>query len=246
MLLPKNLEVKTIESNQSFDIHLKDVPWMLGEIKVGSQVTWGMYDYKNKDLELSDVIEVETTRKAIIHNKDCIELKTMEYYLTSTVQNTIHDYVRVDSHTFQMIASSYENNGTFHFESIHDKKYFESSGDVGRRNYKMNEISITKNIIDTSSLDINDGEKVYEVTVNGKTQECLRIIQRNQKVPNHLEELFVNKDGYLILFSKYLSEKAIDLEDKEWLENRFEEKYLIMSGVKYYHWFYCISNRSIN
>ena len=244
-ILPEKLTVKINKSNKRFDVKLNEIPWMFCDVTIGNKTVWGMYD--NPDKKLTDSFITETTRAAKIHGIDCVESKVIEYNSKGELNKELKYYSKVSEDALQFIANIYMDGETLIFDSIYDEDFQKSWGLEDERKYQYSQLKmVDDNTIVTELEHISCGTQVYEITLNGFTHSCLRVIQRTSDIKDILIESYIDKNGNTILFRRYNSQNFIFRNEKiNWKKVYPESHIITVNDEEYIHWYDCISNKSL-
>lgn len=247
-LIRPKINIKPIKET-SFNIKINEVSWMYCDTRIGNSIVWGIYDAP--DWKLTDCSVTKTYRKARIHGIDCVETKVIDYSspLDEKPSNEHSLYIHTDDNQMQYVAKSEVRDGIFVMSTLYDDDFLKNySGEMPR---KVNDSGfgvyhgddLTKiNLITNDDLMLI-GAGVFEVTLEDKSFECLRVINRWSESPRILVENFMNRDGHSILFRRY-NHPVWKLEryKQRWDEKFPDAQTLFINEEKYIHWYDCLSD----
>ena len=237
------------KKDASFDVIVNEVPWMYCDLRVGNKIIWGIYDAP--DWKLTDCAVTNTKRYANIHNIDCVEIEVHDYENPKNIKpnKTSNLYVHSDENQIQYVAASRVENDVYKMISLFDDEFIKNYyvdfprkvKDFGFDLYEGRDYSKISFPSDSDSILLGAG--VFDVTIDGKTFECLRVIDRWQESPRILVENYMSKDGRSILFRRYNHPVwKLDKYKKRWDEKLPNASELFINGEKYVHWYDCLSD----
>ena len=238
-----------------FAVDSREVRWWFVVPEPGGKAMWAMYDPpaepdRKTDWRLSGVYDVDVTRRARIHDLDCVEI-IGDYWGPDTgwkpSQNV--NYERLTDDTVESVAAGYVGgDGTLNMLTYLDAEFEERWGPTAAK----------RRVADTGSLRPRDdgsyevappepgeviGAGVYTVTVADTTETCLRVIDLHGEKPEDilLMEAFLTRDGRAMLSRRYNGvEWQSERRGFRWDERFPDNARLVIDGVTYVHWYDCI------
>lgn len=232
-----------------FEVDFQETRWWFYKPIENYNCLWATYDYPHKNL--TSMVKMEYLAKANIHDVDCIEFSSINYNfdINQWDKNKYIMYARLTDKYVQWVAQiEYDTNGVKIFKSFMDENFDFGNIDSIKGNERImtdeGKYQIKKDgTILTVNPNKSSGCGYYNVKINETKYKCLRVLEPDVNV---LVEAFISQEGETILIRRYNSVNwalGSSFGDKPWDERFPNNSILIIDGVKYVHWYDCITEK---
>ncbi len=238
-----------------FAVDSPEMRWWFVALEVGSQSMWASYDPPTEsdrgvEWRLTGISDMAVTRKARIHDLDCVEVIGDYWEPDSGWKPSQYVYYqRLTDDSVEVVAGGYvDSDGTLNLLTYLDAEFEKRWGPTAVKRRMMDARSLRQN--DDGSYEVappEPGEVIgagaYTVAVGDKTETCLRVFDLHGDEPEDtlLMEGFVTRDGRAMLSRRYNGvEWQSERRGYRWDERYPDNERLVINGVTYVHWYDCI------
>lgn len=250
--LPKLLPEYKIEKSEKapFPVKWEELMGWFLVPRLGERLSWGMYDIPSR--KCSSIFDMQVTGKATVHGIEGVELTARETDCSgkeSAVERTFVAQL-TDTHC-RYLATMWHDGNVKNYATFLDGDAFMSNWGFGEDNCG-NEINLSpKEKIKREGETVTCAGKYptldvvgrYTVTINGKSFDCVCVMDIESYNCGVVSEQFLDKNGRTILWRRFnRNDWAKDRYKKEWSELLPENEQITVNGDIYVHWYDCITD----
>ncbi len=202
---PTRPDVKIVESSDRiYEVDCQELQWWFAIPKMDETYMWA--DYDGETHKLDAVTQMIPTMPAIIRDIDCVEIQFNEWLAKEWPPSPDLMYVAIDEIHTRWIAVVNTIDGKRIFNTIGDEWFEEQWGGPCKRRivddgrYELQSDGSYK-ITDGVGL----GAGTYDVTIEGNTFHCLRILDPDIDAEHGGEmcEVYIEEGGRTVFFRRY-------------------------------------------
>lgn len=235
------LSIKPIKS-VSFEVDFREDPWYFSLLEAGNKTQWAIYDPPT--WKRSYVYNMKVIGKAVVHGEESFEIQVDEYENGSWKENSTRHYTQLGDTYIKYLAVLNYRKGIPNFDSFLDEQFHENWGKKVARFWKDEGRfqEVEGNHYKTVDPQKTGGLGFFDVTIGENTYPCLRVLDTDWAIGNEgwLVEAFLSREGRTVLFRRYNS--AGWRSSSNWVKNADDKNHIVLDGVKYIHWYDCISD----
>lgn len=233
---------------------------------IGESLVWGMYDMPSRKLDVS--YEMTVTGPASVHGLDgvAIRAKVLQPQASIAEGDPMKDAVAAstggqEEWTFiaqekdgftRFLSAEHVENGVRTLTTFLDGKEFMDNWGFGEENvgtpiHRQMKGTIARNgsaIVTTSQEAIMDIVGRCDVTMGGKTDETVCLMDLGMYEEGMVSEQYLDRNGRTVLWRRFNRDDwAIDRYGKRWSELLPDNEQITINGQRYVHWYDCFCLR---
>ena len=239
------ISIKPIK-NVSFEVDFREDPWYFSVLEVNNKTQWAIYDPPT--WKRSYVYNMKVIGKAVVHGEEAFEIQVDEYGKGLWNENGSRHYTQLGDTFIKYLAVLTYRKGIPNFDSFLDEQFHEKWGERVPRFWKDEGRfqEVEGNQYRTVDPQKTGGLGFFDVTIGENTYPCLRVLDADWTNGNEgwLVEAFLSREGRTVLFRRYNSIGSGS--SSNWLKQADDKNLIVLDGVKYIHWYDCISDFVIN
>ena len=244
-LFPKFKPELVIEktSGKPFSVKHEEIAHHFIIPRVGEKSSFAFYD--DPDGRLSGISSLECVREAMIHDIPCIQVDVEDDDDGKISNETM--FIRLtETHSSYLAEMRIENN-SFYFNSFYDTEWLSLNGmgenNIGYEIYQEAKGIIRINDDGTIVADKEDCPDIigrYKVKIGSRLFDTVALLDVGNKM---MVIKYIDKNGRTVLFRRYnCFDWQFDSCKVLWTEKLPDSEVLVINGVKYVHWYDCISD----
>ncbi len=202
---PTRPDVKIVESsNKIHEVDCQELQWWFTIPKMGERYMWAEYDGETQKLDA--VTEMIPTAPAIIRDIECVEMQFNELLTKDWTPSPNLMYVTMDDTHTRWISVVNTIDGKRIFDTIGEEWFEDQWGpDAKRRIVDDGRYQLQSD----GTYKLTDGQGfgagTYDVTIDGNTFHCLRVIDVDIATEHggELVEAYVEEGGRTVFHRRY-------------------------------------------
>ena len=223
--------------------------------KLGEKMSWAMYDWPEK--ARTEGYELEVVGRASVHGIEGVEIVAIEHAGgqhedTPVNRNITRTFVAQLTETHcRFLSQCHYEGGVKRFYTFLDGDDFLNNWGFGEDNCG-NEVNLApKGLIRREGSSITaknvpfllDVVGRYDVTIGGKTYDCLCVIDIETYNSGVLSEQFIDANGRTVLWRRFNRDNwKFGTYKQHWSEKLPHNERLTVNGELYIHWYDCITD----
>ena len=217
--------------------------------KMGERLTWAIYDQPTGKMDLK--YDMKTTGRAEVHGIEGVELTAVESRYDGTDAEERRFVAQLTDTHCRFLASSHEEDGVKRLVTFLDGDAFTPNWGFGEDNCGNETNLSAKGDIRREGSLISCADKKfllditgrYEVSILSKRWDTVCVMDVETYNSGVVSEQYLDKNGRTVLWRRFNRlDWAFDRYRKLWTEMLPENEVLIVNGVKYVHWYDCITD----
>lgn len=250
--LPLTLPEYTIKSSSEppFAVRHEELPGMLIIPRAGEELSFGMYDLP--DRKQSGVYHLKVTGRIAIHGVRGVEIASRYLDREGFKEDSVIFAQLTDSHCRYLGGMASEEDGTRRITTFLDGDVFSEAYAVGDDNCgfevdRRQRGAITAcggGLATDSTGDVSDIVGRYEVTIDGKTYDTVRLVDIEAGGGSYmLCEFYLDQNGRTVLWRRFNHDDwAIERCGKKWSQALPDNERMTVNGEIYVHWYDCVTD----
>lgn len=234
-----------------FAVDCRELRWWFAPPELGRQTSWAAYERGRDDprWRLTEVTRMKPVGPATIHQVAGVEIEVDEWRDGRWHPCACLVYGRLTCDSVQWLAYLRRRNGGSTLETFLDADFAANWGESSRR------IGAGTRFVEKSpgvltqmgSEPAEAGLGFHTVALGETAHECLRVLDL-RGVPSEvgvLVEAYVNREGRTVLFRRYNGRLWGGAGAREWDQALPHHEVITVDGVKYVHWYDCLTDASL-
>lgn len=250
--LPLTLPEYTIKKTDlpPFAVRHEELPGMLIIPRAGEELSFGMYDLPER--KRSGVYHLKVTGEVIIHGIRGAEIASQYLGSDGSKEECTVFAQLTDSHCRYLGGMTMEKSGLRRITTFLDGDAFSDAYAIGENNcgFEVNRLakgSVTdcgSGLATEEKDDISDIVGRYQVTINGKEYDTVRLIDiQLVGASSMMCEYYLDKNGRTVLWRRFNRDDwAMERYGKRWTEALPDNERTFLNGKVYVHWYDCITD----
>jgi hypothetical protein len=235
------------ETETPFAVDCPELRWWFAVPYLGEPGTlWGLYD--SPHWGLSSVTRMRPERACSIHDIPGIEIRVDEWEPTRGWRQDVWTmYTRLTDKHVGWLAVARQSDDGWHLRSFLDNGFETDWGESPRRIEDRGRYELVEEHVYRQTSDQAEalGCGLYTVTIGPRSFRCLRVLDPGREVSERgiLVETFVTQEGRTVLFRRYNGRSWG--QESAWDEKLPGNRRLVIDGVKYVHWYDCLTQLAV-
>lgn len=250
--LPRLLPEYAIKSSSEppFAVRHEELPGMLIIPRAGEELSFGMYDLPER--KRTGVYHLKVTGGIDVHGVRGVEIASQYLDSDGSKEDCAVFAQLTDSHCRYLGGMAVGKDGIRRITTFLDGDSFSEAYAIGEDNCGFEVERSPKGVITAcgSGLatdctdDVSDIVGRFEVTINGKTYDTVRLIDIQTGGGSYmLCEYYLDKNGRTVLWRRFNHDEwAIERYGKRWTEALPDNERMTVNGEAYVHWYDCITD----
>lgn len=251
--LPEIMPPYTIERSAKppFEVRHEELPGMLIVPQKGEKLSFAMYDHPER--KQSGIYCLKVTGDVMIHDIRGVEITSQYIGCDGQKEESTIFAQLTDSHCRYLGGMRIGDEGVRHIITFLDGDVFTYAYAIGEDNSGFEVDRHPKGVIKSyddglvtnASGDVSDIVGRYDVTLDGKTFDTVRLIdiQTNSDGSRMLCEYYLDQNGRTVLWRRFNRDDwAFGRYGKTWSDMLPDNEKLLVNGQIYVHWYDCITD----
>ena len=246
--LPNKLPEYTITKSEAapFPVKWEEIMGWFIVPKLGEKISWGIYDWPEK--ARTEAYDLEVIGRASVHGIDGVEIIAHEYSGGHLSRNLVAQLT--DTHC-RMLAESHHEGDIKRLYTFLDGDDFIQDWGFGEDNCGNETNLKPKGLIkrDGNRIETKDVPFLldvvgrYTVTINGKSYDCVCVVDVVTYNTGVVTEQFIDANGRTVLWRRYNRDDwNLKTYKQLWSEKLPNNEQLTVNGELYVHWYDCITS----